>query len=73
MISTSRDPCQSLCFTSSFKISKEFNFFQIFLSLDFQTFKTPELVCTDELLLDYLFDLRNPYPTDRSENPITNP
>jgi hypothetical protein len=33
----------------------------------------PELVCTDGLLLDYLIDLRNPYPPDRKEHPITNP
>jgi hypothetical protein len=33
----------------------------------------PEFVCTDGLLLDYLLDLRNPYPPDRRENPITNP
>jgi hypothetical protein len=32
-----------------------------------------ELVCTDGLLLNYLLDLRNPYPPDRRENPITNP
>jgi hypothetical protein len=33
----------------------------------------PEVACTDKLLLDYLLDLRNPYPPDRRENPITNP
>jgi hypothetical protein len=31
------------------------------------------VACTDKLLLDYLLDLRNPYPPDRRENPITNP
>jgi hypothetical protein len=32
-----------------------------------------ELVCTDELLLDYLLDLRNPYLPEKRENPISNP